>query len=139
MAGLVLDSSIALSWCLPDEAAPDVDEVQQTVVMQAAVVAAHWPLEVANALLMAVRRGRIDVAFRDAALRDLAALPIALDPERPRAERGARRCVSPRRIASQLMTQPTSSWRIGATCRSPRSTATSVPLREELGVILVGA
>lgn len=81
MAGLVLDSSIALSWCLPDEAAPDVDEVQQTVVMQAAVVAAHWPLEVANALLMAVRRGRIDVAFRDAALRDLAALPIALDPE----------------------------------------------------------
>jgi hypothetical protein len=33
MAGLVLDSSIALSWCLPDEAAPDLDEVR-TLVMR---------------------------------------------------------------------------------------------------------
>ena len=81
MAGLVLDSSIALSWCLPDEALPDADEVQRTVATQGAVVAAHWPLEVANALLMAVRRGRIDGDFRDASLRDLAGLPIALDPE----------------------------------------------------------
>jgi predicted nucleic acid-binding protein len=45
------------------------------------VVPVHWPLEVANALLMAVRRARIDAGFRDAALRDLAALPIVLDPE----------------------------------------------------------
>lgn len=77
MAGLVLDSSIALSWCLPDEAAPEADEVQRTVATQGAVVPVHWPLEVANALLMAVRRARIDAGFRDAALRDLAALPIA--------------------------------------------------------------
>jgi predicted nucleic acid-binding protein len=81
MAGIVVDSSIALSWCLPDEAAPDVDEVQRTVAMQGAVVPVHWPIEVANALLVAMRRARIDAGFRDAALRDLAALPIALDPE----------------------------------------------------------
>jgi predicted nucleic acid-binding protein len=81
MAGVVLDSSIALSWCLPDEAAPDVDEIQRTVATQGALVPVHWPLEIANALLMAVRRGRIEAGFRDAALRDLAALPIALDPE----------------------------------------------------------
>jgi hypothetical protein len=29
MAGLVLDSSIALSWCLPDEGA--MDQIQQEV------------------------------------------------------------------------------------------------------------
>lgn len=81
MAGLVLDSSIALSWCLPDETAVNVDEVQRTVATHGAVVPMHWPLEVANALLMAMRRARIDAGFRDAALADLAALPIALDPE----------------------------------------------------------
>jgi predicted nucleic acid-binding protein len=81
MAGLVLDSSIALSWCLPDEAAPNAGEVERTMATHGAVVPAHWPLEVANALLVAMRRARIDAGFRDAALRDLAALPIALDPE----------------------------------------------------------
>lgn len=79
MAGLILDSSIALSWCLPDEA--EADEIQSIVARHGAVVAAHWPLEVANALLMAVRRQRVDAVFRDAALRDLAALPIVIDAE----------------------------------------------------------
>jgi len=31
MAGLVLDSSIALSWCLPDEDSPVVDHIQDAV------------------------------------------------------------------------------------------------------------
>lgn len=88
MADLVLDSSIALAWCMPDEDAPEADEIQARVARHGACAAAHWPLEVANALLMAVRRGRIDVRFRDAALRDLATLPIALDTETaPRAWR----------------------------------------------------
>ena len=77
--GLVLNSSIALSWCLPDEQAPEANEVQRKVAELGAVTAAHWPLEVANARTVAVRRRRIDQRFRDAALRDLAALPIILD------------------------------------------------------------
>ncbi len=81
MPGLVVDSSIALSWCLPDEHGPATDQIQQTVAELGALVPGHWPLEVANALLMAVRRRRIDAGFRAAALRDLAALPIALDAE----------------------------------------------------------
>jgi predicted nucleic acid-binding protein len=79
MAGLVLDSSIALSWCLPDE--DQVDQIQQEVAGSGAIAPAHWPLEVANALLMAERRQRISADFRNAALRDLGALPIVLDPE----------------------------------------------------------
>ena len=38
-------------------------------------------LEVANALHRAVRRGRVDAAFRDASLADLAQLNIAADPD----------------------------------------------------------
>jgi predicted nucleic acid-binding protein len=77
--GLVLDSSIAIAWCLPDEQAPEADEFQEVVAERGAMTTAHWPLEVANALTMAVRRQRIDQPFRDAVLRDLAALPIILD------------------------------------------------------------
>jgi predicted nucleic acid-binding protein len=81
VAGLVLDSSIAISWCLPDEGAPEASEAQRRLAKDGAVVVAHWPLEVTNALIMATRCKRIDVAFRNAALRDLAALPIRLDGE----------------------------------------------------------
>ena len=79
MAGLVLDSSIAISWCLPDEGG--TDQVQQAVARSGAIAPAHWPLEVANALLMAERRQRISADFRNAALQDLRALPIVLDAE----------------------------------------------------------
>ena len=79
MAGLVLDSSITISWCLPDEGG--TDQIQEAVARSGAIAPAHWPLEVVNALLMAERRQRISADFRDAALRDLGALPIVLDPE----------------------------------------------------------
>jgi predicted nucleic acid-binding protein len=42
---------------------------------------APWRLEVANALQMAVRRKRIDAAFRDSALTQLSRLSISADPE----------------------------------------------------------
>lgn len=79
MTSLVLDSSIALSWCLPDEGG--TNQIQQEMAGSGAIAPAHWPLEVANALLMAERRQRISTEFRNAALRDLAALPITLDAE----------------------------------------------------------
>jgi predicted nucleic acid-binding protein len=40
---------------------------------------ATWRLEVANSLTVAMRRGRIDVGFRRAALGDLALLDITID------------------------------------------------------------
>jgi len=46
-------------------------------------------LEVANVLEMNVRRGRHDAAFRDAALEDLAVLPISIDAETDRQAWGA--------------------------------------------------
>jgi predicted nucleic acid-binding protein len=46
-----------------------------------AVVPALWRLEVANSLTVAIRRGRVDVDFRRAALSDLALLDITIDQQ----------------------------------------------------------
>lgn len=83
MAGLVIDCSVALSWMLPDEDAAGGNRLQRATAREGALAPAHWPLEVANGLMMALRRGRIDAGFREAVLGDLSALPIILDAETP--------------------------------------------------------
>ena len=54
------------------------------VTESGAVAPALWKLEVANGLQMAVRRKRIDAAFRDASIADLCALAITIDAETDR-------------------------------------------------------
>jgi predicted nucleic acid-binding protein len=78
---IVLDSSMALAWLFEDENSDQATNVLQQVTETGATVPSLWRLEVANALQMAVRRGRIDTAFRDASLVDLAALAIVIDSE----------------------------------------------------------
>ena len=78
---LVLDSSMALAWLFEDENSDQATNVLDQVTEIGATVPSLWRLEGANALLMAVRRGRIDTEFRDASLRDLAALSIVIDSE----------------------------------------------------------
>lgn len=78
---LVLDSSVTLASVYPDETTAAVLDVFARVIANGAWVTNLWRLEVANVLEMGVRRGRADAAFRDAALRDLALLPIRIDPE----------------------------------------------------------
>ncbi|HEY6577753.1 MAG TPA: type II toxin-antitoxin system VapC family toxin [Rhizomicrobium sp.] len=77
---LVLDSSIALAWTFGDETTDAVRQIFEFVVDTGAVAPAHWRLEVANVLTMAMRKGRIGAEFRRAALVDLALLEIAVDP-----------------------------------------------------------
>lgn len=78
---LVLDSSVTLASVYPDETTPAVLEVFAQVIATGAWVPSLWRLEVANVLMVGVRRGRTDAAFRDSALRDLALLPIRSDSE----------------------------------------------------------
>ena len=78
---LVLDASLTLSWFFKDERTPGADAVLTEVTEKGAVVPALWRLEVANALQMALRRKRIDAAFRDAALTQLSRLSISADPD----------------------------------------------------------
>jgi predicted nucleic acid-binding protein len=76
----VIDASIALAWCFDDEASPAADAVLGRLEEEEAVVPAHWPLEVANALRTAERRGRL-AASDLARLRTLlAALPVEVAP-----------------------------------------------------------
>lgn len=76
---LVLDSSATLAWVYDDETTEAIRGLFDQVADAGAVVPALWRLEVANSLTVAVRRGRIDVDFRRAALGDLALLDITID------------------------------------------------------------
>jgi len=76
---LVLDASLALAWYFADERSAAGDAVLDRVTEEGAVVPALWRYEVANGLQMAVRRKRIDAAYRDASLAELRLLPITVD------------------------------------------------------------
>jgi len=57
--GIVIDASVALAWCFPDEASDYADGVLVALEDRTAIVPAIWPVEVANALLVGERRKRI--------------------------------------------------------------------------------
>ncbi|EQD30648.1 PilT protein domain protein [mine drainage metagenome] len=78
---LVLDCSVTLAWLLPNEDAGPAQAVLDRIVASRAWVPTLWRLEVANSLQSAVRRKRIDAAFRDASLSDLDLLTIQIDPD----------------------------------------------------------
>jgi len=60
-AGFVADASATLPWCFEDEATAATEALLERLrAGEPAIEPAHWPTEVMNALIMAVRRGRID-------------------------------------------------------------------------------
>ena len=81
---LVLDSSVTLAWVYSAETTEAISSVFAKVIESGAWVPALWRLEIANVLEMGVRKGRSDAAFREAALADLALLPITVDQETDR-------------------------------------------------------
>ena len=86
---LVLDSSVTLAWVYAIETTDAISNVFAQIIESGAWVPALWRLEVANVLEMGVRKGRADATFRDAALADLALLPITVDRETDRQAWGA--------------------------------------------------
>jgi len=78
---LVVDASLAIAWYFEDESNEATEGVLDRVTESGAVVPGLWRLEVANAFQMAVRRKRIDAAYRDASLGELALMPITVDDE----------------------------------------------------------
>jgi predicted nucleic acid-binding protein len=77
---IVVDASMALAWCLADEHDDDAERVLGQVAADGAIAPAHWPIEVANGLLAAERRGRLDRAASDRAQRLLVDLHIDVVP-----------------------------------------------------------
>ena len=81
MIVLVVDSSIALTWCFEDVVTAETEAIGTRVDFEGAIVPGLWRLEVANALLLAERRGRIDRSDVEQRLELLAALPISIDAD----------------------------------------------------------
>lgn len=77
----ILDCSIALAWCFPDENAPYPQTVLDSLAEARAVVPSLWPLEVGNALLIGERRNRSSQADTVNWLGFLASLPVTIDDE----------------------------------------------------------
>lgn len=77
----VLDSSITLSWYFQDQSTPVTLGLLNEVAARGAVAPALWRLEVANGFQSALRRGKVDEAYRNVSLKDLSRLPVAIDQE----------------------------------------------------------
>ncbi len=78
---LVLDSSVALTWCFADEATQATDALLDDISANGALVPGLWFLELGNVLLAAERRRRITAADVAARLELISALPIYVDQQ----------------------------------------------------------
>jgi predicted nucleic acid-binding protein len=82
MKALVLDCSATLPWVFGSEATKATDALLETVVQGAQVwVPALWHLEIANVLIGAQKRGRIDQAGITQFLTALEAFDIRTDDQ----------------------------------------------------------
>ena len=79
MSSFVLDASVALSWVFEDEYSPYADALSAIVPRSQVVVLIIWPLEMANAMVTAVRRGRLEEAKAPSWLDALGRLGIDVD------------------------------------------------------------
>ncbi len=81
MSPVVIDCSIALTWCFEDEASPETDGLFERVRDEGAIVPGLWYLEVSNVLLQAEKRGRIGIGDVTTRLDLMDELPISVDQQ----------------------------------------------------------
>ena len=79
MTPLVLDCSVAMAWCFEDECDELADAALDALGTTDVWVPSLWPLEVANVLLVAERRGRLTPAASARFVELLRGLPILVD------------------------------------------------------------
>jgi predicted nucleic acid-binding protein len=81
MATFVVDASATLAWCFEDEATAWTDGLLDRLrAGDQIVVPAHWPTEISNGLLTALRRQRIPPDRPELFWDELANLPIEVEP-----------------------------------------------------------
>jgi predicted nucleic acid-binding protein len=78
---LVVDASFILAIALNEEAPAESAQLFDVLAREGAWVPPIWRYEVANALAVAARRGRIQPALPALILADIARLPIHDDPD----------------------------------------------------------
>jgi predicted nucleic acid-binding protein len=75
----VLDASVVLSWCFPDESSELAQRIAQMFKQgDSAITTSFWPHEVLNGLLVGEKRKRISRDLVRTFLDDLDPLPIVL-------------------------------------------------------------
>ena len=75
----VVDASVTLAWCFGDEESELAERVLDRLAGEEALAPAIWPLEVANGLRTAARRGRLDLADLAQVRELLLALPVRVE------------------------------------------------------------
>lgn len=78
-AAFIADASLTLAWCFLDEATSSTAELFEQAAERSIVVPDFWQLEVANALFVAEKKGRIDLVRTEQFLVLLSHLEIAFD------------------------------------------------------------
>ena len=83
--GFIADSSVGVAWAVPAQASNATDGLlDELAAGTPVVVPTLWPFEVANSLLVLLRRKKLLAPERDRALGALARLPLVVDDEGPR-------------------------------------------------------
>jgi predicted nucleic acid-binding protein len=72
----VVDASVALAWCFTDEASVVADRALDRLVSEGGIAPAIWPLEVANGLRTAEKRGRLELGDIARVRELLVSLPV---------------------------------------------------------------
>jgi predicted nucleic acid-binding protein len=76
----VLDASIVLTWCFPDEEARKAEEISERIALgDKPAVSSFWRHEVLNALLMGEKRRRLTSELTQTFIQDLERLPVEVD------------------------------------------------------------
>jgi len=83
VSGFVVDASVALAWCFADEATAATSALLDRFEAGNAEVPWLWPLELANALAVGERNGRITPARTSEFIALIGGLPIVIDLQTP--------------------------------------------------------
>ena len=75
----VLDCSVTLAWVFADAGDETTEALRDSLAHDTAFVPALWPVDVANVLLLATRRGRIAAPEWPRVSSHLLTLPIEVD------------------------------------------------------------
>lgn len=85
MTDFVIDASITMAWCFPDEETPETRGLFDRMPTSEAIVPAVWPFEIAYVLLIGERRQRLTHAHTAQFLQLLRTLAITVDTGSPMA------------------------------------------------------
>lgn len=80
---IVVDASLMVAWLLQEDELRIVPDVYDTLPERDIVVPSHWPVELASALLVNVRRRRILLEKLDSILDGLSIFRISIDAAIP--------------------------------------------------------